>query len=152
MLCVHADSELACAYYDAVSPSLDGEDVLGVYVDALVRAAGAGAGWRFARGQGEGRRRWCFERVLRAVLSEDGEQRARAAVELVGLPFNEEEGRWFEEFLTGKGKGLPGARDTVIVRRVVMKRLDDTVEGLSGRESRVDGVGWRQILGSESSI
>lgn len=54
-----------------------------------------------------------------------GEERARAAAELVGLPFDADEERWFEDYLLrGEGRRLRRAKETVLLRRVVTLRYD----------------------------
>ena len=65
-------------------------------------------------------------------------------MELIVLPFDHEEEDWFEEYLLrGKGKGLYGAKDTVIARRIATGR-DGDVEGLAKeiRERKIDGLSW----------
>lgn len=63
------------------------------------------------------------------------------------LPFDEEEEEWFEKYLLdGKGKGLFGAKDTVIVRRIATGRGDD-VRALAReiKERKIDGVNWNDL-------
>ena len=81
------------------------------------------------------------------LKSEAGKPRAERALELVGLPLDEEEESWLEDFLlTGKGSTLPGAKDTVLMRRLATGRsqnLPSEVESLSGR--KVDGINWDDL-------
>ena len=68
-------------------------------------------------------------------------------MELLNLPFNEEEDAWFEEtLLSGKAKNLSGAKDTVLMRRVAtgkLQNLDNRLDALGGR--RVDGLNWDDL-------
>lgn len=79
-----------------------------------------------------------------------GELRSDKGVELINLPFDEEEESWFEEYLlTGKGRTLYGAKDTVIMRRIASGKMTETFHdstGLSGR--KLDGVNWDTLKDS----
>jgi hypothetical protein len=149
-LCRHApphDPTLPLAYYHTVSPPLTSPKVLSAFFDRFC-AASLTEAFFFARSQGSFRHRHLFEQLITFVVnSSKGEIRGNRAVELIGLPFNEEEEEWFEDFLTeGKGKELHEARDTLMVRKVVKGEIQDAVElgkKLSGK--KMDGVNWTSL-------
>lgn len=56
--------------------------------------------------------------------ADDPERHARRAAQLVGLPFTPEEEGWYEDYLLrGHGRRLHRARDAVLARRAVTRRL-----------------------------
>lgn len=65
-------------------------------------------------------------------------------MELIGLPFDEQEEEWFEgSLLRGRGRGLHGAKDTVMMRRLAtgkLSNLSTDMGSLSGK--KVDGLNW----------
>jgi hypothetical protein len=65
-------------------------------------------------------------------------------MELVGLPLGEDEEEWFEEtLLRGSARSFPGAKDTVMMRRLAtgqMSGLGTELESLGGK--KVDGLNW----------
>ena len=71
-------------------------------------------------------------------------------MELIGLPFTEEEEMWFEEYLSeGKGRILQGARDTLRARQIASGRLQDALgdaKDLSCRKQ--EGTNWMALKGS----
>jgi hypothetical protein len=71
-------------------------------------------------------------------------------MELVGLPLDEDEEVWFESVLLhGNASTLPGAKDTVMMRRLATGRVSDIspeLESLSGK--KVDGLNWDNLRGS----
>lgn len=134
-------------YYLTVSPPLNSEKVRRSFFDILCRAS-VTESFYFSRKHGDNARREFFEQLVWSVLkSEAGKPRAERALELVGLPLDEEEESWLEDFLlTGKGSTLPGAKDTVLMRRLATGRsqnLPSEVESLSGR--KVDGINWDDL-------
>jgi len=102
----------------------------------------------FSRSQGPLRHEQLFEQLIHSVLSSHaGDARGNRARELISLPLDEEEEGWFEAFLLeGKGHALPGARDTVMMRKVATGRVVEAVEfgrKLTGR--KFDGVNWASL-------
>lgn len=73
--------------------------------------------------------------------------RAARSVDLIGLPFDDDEEQWLEAYLVdGKGKGLYGAKDTVMMRKIATRRTQEAVEfgkHMSGR--KMDGVNWASL-------
>lgn len=102
----------------------------------------------FSRRQAESTQKHLLEQLISYVLSNTrGEERAAKSMELVNLPFNEQEESWFEEYLgTGKGKMLHGAKDTMTIRRIGTGKFREAIadeKGPSGR--KIDGVNWEAL-------
>ncbi|EAS34493.1 uncharacterized protein CIMG_05517 [Coccidioides immitis RS] len=137
------DDHLATAYYVAVSPPLATSEVLNAYFAVLCRS-GVSTAFCFTRKQPLDIRRELFGQLVVFVLAaKAGEERAEKAMELVNLPFSDIEIEWFEDcLLHGKAKNLPGAKDTVMMRRVATGHLDNlgALESLGGR--KIEGLNW----------
>lgn len=73
-----------------------------------------------------------------------GELRSERGVELVNLPLNEEEECWFEEYLlSGKGRTLQGAKDTVMMRRIAMGNITEAFHDKAGsNRGQLHGLNW----------
>ena len=89
-----------------------------------------------------------FEQLVLSIHDEDAsEARAQRALQLIGLPFTEEEETWFEEsLLHGRAAKSLGAKDSVLMRRLATGNLhtgSSTVDRLKG--SKIDGVNWEDI-------
>jgi len=71
---------------------------------------------------------------------------ADRSVELVNLPFTEEEAQWFEEYLTnGDGKSLRNANDTLMMRKVGTGNFQESL-ALRHRGNRgIDGLDWLKL-------
>lgn len=79
-----------------------------------------------------------------------GETRSERGVELVNLPLNEEEERWFQEYLlSGKGRTLQGAKDTVTMRRIAVGKITEAFEDKAGsNRGQLHGLNWDILKGS----
>ena len=110
--------------------------------------------YHFARSQGDRATHLHLLELLIAgtlTASPAGAERAAKGMELVDLPFDKEEEELFTAYLlSGKGKGLPGAKDTVMMRRIARGELDRALEvggggggGLTGRKH--DFVNWEAV-------
>ncbi|KAI4130286.1 MAG: hypothetical protein LQ338_001824 [Usnochroma carphineum] len=149
-LCIHPeqrDEKLSLAYYYTVSPAITSPKVLNVFFPFLVRA-GVTEAFFWARKQGESRHRMLFEQLISIVLGgKEGEERARRSVEMIHLPFNEKEEVWFEAYLSeGKGGDLPGAEDTLSVRKMVTGQasaIADSATGFGFKNN--DGMDWSSL-------
>lgn len=102
----------------------------------------------FTRKYDESHRRAFFEQLTGFVhKTAAGQTRSRRAMELVGLPLDEDEERWFEEtLLSGSASSLPGAKDTVMMRRLATGQMDGLgpeLESLGGK--KVDGLNWDDL-------
>ncbi|KAI9669168.1 MAG: hypothetical protein M1829_005169 [Trizodia sp. TS-e1964] len=144
---MRGDVSLPLSYYhSAVSSLAPTSGAMQLLFAALCGSSPAEA-FFFSRQQAEAARRPLFEQLVAHVLgAEGGEARAAAGECLVGLPFDREEEAWFEEYLLrGVGKRLVGARDSVLVRRLLTGRFDAFLEGRVGQEVRADGVNWGSL-------
>lgn len=102
----------------------------------------------FSRSHGEWIHQHLFEQLVSFVhASSEGDTRAARAVELTGLPLDENEETWLEEYMIkGKGRLLFGAKDTIMMRRITMGRAQEAIEfseNMSGRT--IDGVNWTAL-------
>ena len=141
------EQDLALAYYHTVSPPLVNENVRNSFFEHLAKLSVTEA-YTFAREQGDPIHQTLFEMLISTALTDGaGEARAARCIELVNLPFDEEEEVWFEEYLIGgKGRSLHGAKDTVMVRRIVMgKTMDALKEGEHLGGKRMNGVNWDTV-------
>ena len=141
------DQDLALAYYHTVSPPLANVAVRDAFFQHLARLSITEA-YTFAREQDDSIHQQLFELLILSALTDlGGQARAAQCVELVNLPLDEEEEKWFEEYLLdGQGRTLPGARDTLMVRRVALGKTADALkegEHLSGR--KMHGVNWDTV-------
>lgn len=71
-------------------------------------------------------------------------------MELVGLPLDDDEEQWFEDvLLQGNASTLPGAKDTVMMRRLATGRVEGNtpeLESLGGK--KIDGLNWDDLRSS----
>ncbi|KAF7716985.1 Uncharacterized protein PECH_003204 [Penicillium ucsense] len=138
------DDGLAIAYYHTTAPPLAGPNVQRAFFETLCRSNVTEA-FFFTRKWDECQRRLYFDQLVEFVLKTPaGQTRSRRAMELVGLPFGEDEEDWFEEtLLHGTARTFPGAKDTVMMRRLATGRvtgLENELEALGGK--KVDGLNW----------
>lgn len=112
----------------------------------------------FSREQSEFTHRHLFEKLIDFVLgNSSGNSQGKRSVELISLPFDDVENLWFDEYLEeGKGRKLPGANDTIIMRGLAKGDptfLVDHAQSVNGR--KVDGVNWatfRESLKQSSGL
>lgn len=141
------DDSLAIAYYLTVSPPLESEKVQLSYFETLCRASITEA-FYFLRKYDDNRRRQLLEQLILFVhKTPAGNLRGERAIELLNLPFDEEEESWFEDYLlNGTVASLAGAKDTVLMRRLATGKtgnLPPSVKSLGGR--KIDGVNWDDL-------
>ncbi|KAH8661468.1 nuclear pore complex assembly-domain-containing protein [Tricladium varicosporioides] len=144
------DLTLPLSYYHTVLPSLSTQSSVEHLHSALCRTSVTEA-FYFSRSQPEPTRLHMFEMLISLVLHNSPvDTIADRSVELVNLPFTEEEERWFEEYLlNGEGRGLKKARDTVMIRRIGTGRFEESLalrKGVSGRA--VNGLDWSSLVGA----
>jgi Nuclear pore complex assembly len=133
------------AYFVTVRAPLKSQQTIDAYFTLLLRTNVIEA-YHFAR-RNESHRR-LFEELITSIHEEDAsEARAQRALQLIGLPFTDEEELWFEEcLLHGKAAKSPGAKDSVLMRRLATGNLQPgptTINRLKG--SKIDGVNWEDI-------
>lgn len=147
ILCHHApknDCSLPLAYYYTVSPCITSNKALEALFFVLCRSSISEA-FFFSRGQGETVHHDLFEKLVGFVLkSSKGESRAMRGFVLISLPLNDIEEAWFYEYLrNGDGKTLPGATDTIIMRRLVKEDTNLLLEHQETLASnKIDGINW----------
>jgi Nuclear pore complex assembly len=153
---------LAWAYlrhYGGAGVDLGKEDKLEDGIFQMLCIAGVEEAFSWLREQERSmaaeRRRKLFEKMIGWALEgpkTPAEFRSRSKpVELINLPFNEEENEWFEDFLLkGEGKVIDYAADTVMLRRVAMGRVKEALElnremGGELAPTKFHGLGWDGI-------
>ncbi|KAF2100007.1 hypothetical protein NA57DRAFT_75509 [Rhizodiscina lignyota] len=144
ILLVHSkDRTLPLAYHHAVSPPLPlGSDLRQRYFQYLVSLSVKQA-FFFTRSQPD--RQELFKALIKHILTEKASAaRADQAVDLVDLPMDAEEQEWWEDFLTGKGHGLPKAKDTLNMRDILTGREGRLLLPKKDRSdgTMIDGVDW----------
>lgn len=132
------------AYYLTVSPPLASEGVQRAFFQTLCRSSITEA-FFFTRNYQEMLRQAYFELLVEFVhRTEAGQIRSQRAMELIGLPFDDQEEQWLEDtLLRGSAKGLHGSKDTVMMRRLATGKLtglSPELESLGGK--KIDGVNW----------
>ena len=172
------DLHLPLSYYQSVSPGITSPEIRDAYFNYLARLSVTEA-YSFARAQQPRNiRSHLLELLATSVLSSNntsngGDDRAARGLELVDLPFDDEEEEYLfaTYLLRGKGKMLPGAKDTVMMRWVakgdMQRALNLGDDDAGGRHHRPrfsagrkhDGVNWDAVkegiergLGSRKDI
>lgn len=102
----------------------------------------------FSRKYDDSHRQKFFSQLIEFIhKTAAGQKRSRQAIELVGLPFDENEEGWFmETLLHGSSSTLPGAKDTLMMRQLATGQLDGMageLEALGGK--KVDGLNWDDL-------
>ena len=151
---VNETDVLPLAYFNCVKPPLASDAVRQSFVRYLtVRNVTEAYYW--VRTRPEHEQKALLEALVEQVLDlrawggADAERvdhlysREERAVELVGLPFSEQEEEWVEEYLTtGKGRVLRGAEDTVLMRKIATGKLNSFVSGKARSGKQHNGVDW----------
>jgi hypothetical protein len=148
---------LPLAYYNCVKPPLATDAVRQSFVRYLA-ARNVTETYYWIRARPEHEQRQLMEALVEQTLdhrawgardpseTEHIYPREEKAVELVGLPFGEEEEEWIEKFLTeGKGRTLKGAEDTVLMRKIAMGRLHSFATKKSKQGKAHHGVDWKTL-------
>ena len=139
------DRSLATAYCLTVQPPLRSTKTLDAYFKLLTDTNVVEA-YDFAETRGD--HRTLFEKLVVSVHEEQaGDDRAKRALQLVGLPFTQEEEQWFEDCLIdGKASKLSGSKDTVLMRNFTKGQLNASTGVLSRtRGQKVHGINWEDI-------
>lgn len=144
------DDSLAIAYYLTAAPPLASATIRKSFFDTLARSNVTEA-FYFTRKYDDALRQSFFEQLVEFVhRATPGQSRSRRAMELVGLPLDEDEEKWFEHvLLQGNASTLPGAKDTVMMRRLATGRTGELIpelESLGGK--KIDGLNWDDLRGS----
>lgn len=142
------DNSLAMAYYLTVNPPLQNKQAFEAYFDLLCDTSIVEA-YHYSQRQSEQKHKALLEKLIWAVHSEAAdEMRAERALLLIALPLTEEEEGWFEAcLLHGSASKLPGARDSILMRRLAVgKYIQDPVSRHNG--PKINGLDWSNILSS----
>ncbi|MCJ1335007.1 hypothetical protein MMC09_000273, partial [Bachmanniomyces sp. S44760] len=142
------DSTLPLAYYHTVNPAISSPKVQDAFFSILCRASITEA-FYWSRTHDEFLHRRLFEKLIAFVHSDaTGQIRSGRAIEMMCLPLGNEEKGWFEDFVTdGKGKTLPGIKDTIIMWKMIVgdkKGLKEMGPALNGK--KVDGMTWGTLV------
>lgn len=148
------DAILPLAYYNCVKPPLEDQKVRNEFAKYLADR-NVTEMYRWIHTRPEYEQKPLLEILVEETLHTDawGNSKAAAlytwedkAMELVSLPFSEEEEQHIEKYLTeGKGRTFQGAEDTVMIRRIAMGRLTDVAADNATKGRRVDGVNWEVL-------
>ena len=133
------------AYYITIRPPLRNQQSLDAFFALLIRTNVTEA-YNFAKQNSDHRQ--LFEELIISIHEEDAsEARAQHALQLIGLPFTEEEETWFEEcLLHGNAAKSPGAKDSVLMRRLATGNLSSAPSAVNRlKGSKIDGVNWEDI-------
>jgi hypothetical protein len=150
------DDILALAYYNCVKPPLEDQKVRNEFAKYLAgRNVTEMYYWIHSRPEYEQKPllEILIEQTLEKNAWSEGPEhdvytRDAKAIELVSLPFSEEEEEFIEKFLTeGKGRTFQSAQDTVMMRRIATGKLTDVAAEAGIRGRRVDGVNWEILQG-----
>lgn len=140
------DKNLAMAYALTVSPPLSNQNTLEAYFSLLCQANVVEA-YKFCAQRGSEHRQ-LFEKLLVDVLSEPAsDQRAQRVLAVISMPFSSEEETWFEDFLLhGAGSKYPGAKDSVMIRRIALGKSTEGIGTLDRlRGSKIGGLNWDDV-------
>ena len=141
------DLSLPLAYYHTVQPALKTTRALESLFSAITRTSVTEA-FYFCRGQPEHAQQHMFEMLVSLVLnSSPAKTIAGRSVELVNLPFTQEEEEWFEEYLLrGEGRSIRKGRDTLMMRWIGTGNLKKSLsfKGMNTRE--IGGLNWGALI------
>lgn len=141
-------SQLPLAYYYTASPSLTSQKSLEHLFTAIAKTSVTEA-FLFAREQSSYAHKHFFEMLIASVLNNStSDQIADRATELIGLPLDVEEDRWFEDYLlNGEGTGLKKGKDTVLMRRIATGKFQEAVVMKGLHSKRIGGLEWNTLVG-----
>ena len=91
-----------------------------------------------------------FEMLISLVLNNSSKDTiADRSVELVNLPFNVEEEQWFEEYLlTGDGRSIKNANDTLMMRRIGTGNFKGSLELQHKGGRGIGDLDWQKLSGA----
>ncbi|KAF3004970.1 hypothetical protein E8E13_008054 [Curvularia kusanoi] len=148
------DEVLPLAYYNCVKPPLEDQKVRDEFVKYL-SARNVTEAYYWIQTRPEYEQKPLLEILIEETLEksawagsipDENYLREDKAMELVGLPFTDQEDEFIEKFLTeGKGRTFRNAEDTVMMRRIAMGRLTDVVKDQNTRGRRMNGVTWDSL-------
>lgn len=140
------DLSLPLAYYHTVQPSLTSPQAIECLFSAMARTSVTEA-FYFCRGQSEHARRHMFEMLIALVLNNSSiDTIADRSVELISLPFTEEEESWFVEYLQhGEGRSIRKAKDTLMMRKIGTGKFSEALSIRHTNRRSVSGLDWQTL-------
>ncbi|TDZ60893.1 Protein ELYS [Colletotrichum trifolii] len=126
------DYTLPLSYFHTVQPILRTPEALEQLFNAMAKTSVTEA-FHYSRTHSESVKAQLLRQLIASVLDAPAsEETAARATELIGLPFDATDEKWFEEYLTeGDGKKLKTAKDTLLMRQLVTGRYSDAVRDKS---------------------
>ena len=142
--------DLPLAYYNTMRPPLTPQSLLEKYFGHIANISITSA-YSFIYQQPAHLHKHLLEHLVDAALvhrySSSPDERVKRALELVDLPFRDEDEKIFENYLVeGKGRNVHGAGDIVVLRRIAKGKLESAISkeiNVSGR--RVDSLSWETL-------
>ncbi|KAF2702684.1 hypothetical protein K504DRAFT_475139 [Pleomassaria siparia CBS 279.74] len=142
---------LPLAYYNCAKPPLLKEDAKVEFVKYMAdRNITETFYWIRARPNFEHKQ--LLEILVTSMLGrtssyeKDLYSREERAIEFVSLPFDEDEEKFVEHFLTeGKGRSYSGAADTVLMRRIATGRLQEVANDTTIKGRKHAQVNWEVL-------
>ncbi|OAP65516.1 hypothetical protein AYL99_01488 [Fonsecaea erecta] len=141
------EPSLIPAYYIAMSPPLEDPTALEAYFELIIDNNLVEA-YYFAQRQNEARHKMLFEKLISDVHEDSpGHSRSERAALLLGLPWTAQEEAWFERcILNGPASKLPGAKDSLMARRIIMGRSTSDLTALSQlKGDNIGGINWEVV-------
>ncbi|RVX75383.1 hypothetical protein B0A52_00736 [Exophiala mesophila] len=143
-----SDPSLATAFYICVSPPLEDPKALDAYSDLLSSKSPIQAVYLARRQDQTNHKRLLDKLVVKILQEKTPNRRAEQATLLVGMALTKQEEEWLEQcLLSGPASKLPGASDTVLVRRIATGKLSaedgEAIGRLKGE--KIDGVNWENV-------
>jgi hypothetical protein len=137
---------LALAYYHTVQPSLKQQSAIQCLFRAISESSVTEA-FFFSRGQPEHTRRHLFEFLISLVINNSSTKTiADRSIELINLPFSEEEATWFEEYLAhGDGRGLSKSKDTLLMWKIGTGKFTESLDVKVSSGRAIGGLDWRGL-------
>ncbi|KAF1956487.1 hypothetical protein CC80DRAFT_471923 [Byssothecium circinans] len=151
-----AGDPLPLAYFNCAGPPLTDAKTRREFAKYL-SARNVTESWYWIQTRPEHERKALLEILVETTLASSYSQSEKTgggkvyptmerAMELVGLPFGEEEEKWLETYLTeGKGRLLEGAGDTVLMRKLATGRLVEFAKDGTARGQRHEGLVWEML-------
>ncbi|KAF2001045.1 hypothetical protein P154DRAFT_522037 [Amniculicola lignicola CBS 123094] len=144
---------LPMAYYNCAKPPLANKEAMTEFVKYMSdRSVTETFYWIRGRAQHEQPLLFeilvstTFQRVGPNDRTNEAYKREDRAVELVSLPWNEDEETWLETYLLeGEGRNFHGARETVMMRRLATGKWGEAVGDHALRGKNKESLNWEVL-------
>ncbi|KAF2122442.1 nuclear pore complex assembly-domain-containing protein [Lophiotrema nucula] len=149
----YAEYILPMAYYNCAKPPLAHERAKIAFVRYMADRSVTDT-FYWIRGRPEHEHKQLLEILVEETLEQHSVTRninqkytrEERAMELVNLPFDDEEEQWVEAFLTeGKGRNFHAAKDTVIMRKIATGRLSAAADDGHLRGKKHENLNWEVL-------